>query len=46
MEKLVNKHNDFLLKRSYLVLNEEKRKQERKGNRIITLAGENRKKVE
>ena len=41
MEKLVQKHNNFLqLKRSYLVLNEEKRKQERKGNRIITLDSE------
>ena len=39
-EHLVQKHNNFLSsKRSYLVLNEEKRKQ-RKANRIITLDGE------
>ena len=48
-EHLVQKHNDLLsLKRSYLVLNEEKktRRQERKANRIITLDGKNSKKVE
>ena len=47
-EHLVQKHNDLLyLKGSYLVLNEEKkRKQERKANGIITLDGENSKKVE
>ena len=34
------------LKISYLVLNEEERKKERKANRIITLEGENDEKVE
>ena len=34
------------VKRSYLVLNEEERKQERKANGIITLDGGNNKKVE
>ena len=50
MEQLVQKHNNVLqLKRSYLVLNEEKRKQgnkKKKADRIITLDGVNRKKVE
>ena len=47
-EHLVQKHNDLLqLKRSYLVLNEEKktRRQERKADRIITIDGKNSKKV-
>ena len=34
------------LKISYLVLNEEERKKEKKANRIITLEGENDEKVE
>ena len=48
MKHLVQKHNDLLqLKRNYLVLNEEKTgRQERKANRIITLDGQNSKKVE
>ena len=46
-EHLVHKQNNFLLlKRSYLVLNEEKRKQGKKANRVITLDGENSRKVE
>ena len=47
-EHLVQKHNDLLsLKRSYLVLNEEKktRRQERKADRIITIDSKNSKKV-
>ena len=46
---LNSKHNDLLsLKRSYLVLNEQKktRRQEKKANKIITLDGKNSKKVE
>ena len=50
MEHLVQKHNDLLLlNRSYLFLNEEKRKQgNKKGklNRIITFDGEKSKKAE
>ena len=48
-EHFVQKHDDLLsLKRSYLVLNEEKktRRQEGKSNRIITLDDKNSKKVE
>ena len=48
-EHLVQKHNNFLyLRRSYLVLNEEIRNKgtRKKTNRIITLEGENSKKVE
>ena len=49
-ENLVQKHNKILkLKKSYLVLNEEKekrRKQEWKTSRIITLDSENSKKIE
>ena len=44
--RTLKKHNNLLqLKRSYLVLNEEQRKQERKASRIITLVGGNDKKV-
>ena len=46
--KISSKTQRFPLieKKLYLDLIEEKRKQERKGNRIITLDGENSKKVE
>ena len=40
--RTLQKHNNLLqLKRSYLVLSEEERKQERKASRIITLTSGN-----